>query len=266
MTTAAIFLAIFAWWFSTGVIMLAVRQADRKGGAAHLWLTLGSTPLLALGVVAVGMSLQGQSLALIFAGFFGALAIWGWIELAFLTGLITGPVKSECPKGLAGADRFWRAFGTLSYHEVLLSAGLLALVVASDGAANRMALSTYLILYLARIFAKLNLFFGVPRINLEFLPEPLQHLKSYFRQGSVTPAFPAAITALTTLLVVCAERLISAQSPVSETGFALLTALSALALLEHWLMVLPLPDAKLWRWMLPAPQSKTQEESKTHGF
>jgi hypothetical protein len=35
-------------------------------------------------------------------------------------------------------------------------------------------------------------------------------------------------------------------------GFALLTAMTALALLEHWLMVLPLPDEKLWRWMLPA--------------
>jgi len=25
-----------------------------------------------------------------------------------------------------------------------------------------------------------------------------------------------------------------------------------LATLEHWLMVIPLPDAKLWRWMLPS--------------
>jgi hypothetical protein len=24
-----------------------------------------------------------------------------------------------------------------------------------------------------------------------------------------------------------------------------------LALLEHWFMVLPLPDEKLWRWMMP---------------
>jgi putative photosynthetic complex assembly protein 2 len=36
-------------------------------------------------------------------------------------------------------------------------------------------------------------------------------------------------------------------------GYALLTALTALAALEHWLMVIPLPDAKLWRWMLPVP-------------
>ena len=37
-----------------------------------------------------------------------------------------------------------------------------------------------------------------------------------------------------------------------DVAFAFLAAIAALALLEHWLMVLPLPDAKLWRWMLPA--------------
>jgi hypothetical protein len=30
--------------------------------------------------------------------------------------------------------------------------------------------------------------------------------------------------------------------------------------LEHWLMVVPLPDAKLWRWMLPAQKTMTKEE------
>ena len=42
-------------------------------------------------------------------------------------------------------------------------------------------------------------------------------------------------------------------------GFTLLASLSALAILEHWLMVLPLPDAKLWRWMLPARDNETPD-------
>ena len=63
-----------------------------------------------------------------------------------------------------------------------------------------------------------------------------------------------------------AERyLLRPPAPAEATGFALLTALAALALLEHWLMVMPLPDAKLWRWMLPAPETRT-EESETHGL
>ena len=266
MTTVAIFLAIFAWWFSTGLILLAVRRADRKGGDAHKMLALAGLPFLALGIAAIAASLNSQTIGAVYLGFFGALAVWGWIELAFLTGIVTGPVRDACPKDLTGSARFFRAFGTVSHHELLLTGGLFAIVIASSGVENRMALATYLILFLARVFAKLNLFFGVPRINIEFLPARLQHLKSYFVKGPITPAFAAAITALTALLVVCAERLMNAGNPVSETGFALLTALSALALLEHWLMVVPLPDAKLWRWMLPAPQLKTEEESKTHGF
>ena len=66
------------------------------------------------------------------------------------------------------------------------------------------------------------------------------------------------------------ERLWVAE-PAQAVGFALLTAMTALALLEHWLMVLPLPDARLWRWMLPeapGPILKTsrQDPEGHHGF
>jgi putative photosynthetic complex assembly protein 2 len=42
---------------------------------------------------------------------------------------------------------------------------------------------TFAVLFFARISAKLNLFFGVPRINTEFLPRPLAHLPSHFRRA-----------------------------------------------------------------------------------
>jgi putative photosynthetic complex assembly protein 2 len=34
-------------------------------------------------------------------------------------------------------------------------------------------------------------------------------------------------------------------------GYLLLSVLTALALIEHLFMVLPIPDQRLWRWMLP---------------
>lgn len=244
--------ALFAWWFSTGVILLAVRRADRDGG--HAMLVLAGLPFLVIGAALVVGSLQVMSVAAVYQGFLGALAIWGFIELVFLAGVVTGPMREVAVPGQAGADRFFRAFAALAYHEVLLVVGLFGLAIASDGALNRMALATYMVLFLARICAKLNLFYGVPRINMEFVPARLAHLKSYFTKGPITIAFPIAITVLTALLAVCAERLWSAQTDARSVGFALLTALTALALLEHWLMVVPLPDAKLWRWMLPAPQ------------
>lgn len=242
-------LAIFVWWFSTGVILLAVRRADRSSN--HLQTVVAAVPLLAFGGWAVWASLADTSVTGIYLSFLGALAVWGWIELAFLAGVITGPVQDACPPCLQGKDRFFRAFGAVAYHELLLTVGLLALVTLSSGSPNQMGMAAYLVLFLARILAKLNLFYGVPRINLEFVPVRLAHLKSYFHKGPVTYAFPVAITVLTALLVVCAERLWTATSDTTIMGYALLTALAALALLEHWLMVVPLPDAKLWRWMLP---------------
>ncbi len=244
--------AIFLWWFFTGMILLAVRWADRQGKPAHGMVVLAGVPVLALGVAGVITSLPGDNVAAVYAGFLGALAVWGWIELAFLAGVVTGPEMRPCPPGLMGAARFWRAWNTVSHHELLLTLGLFGLVMMSAGAENQVALWTYLVLYIARVSAKLNLFFGVPRINLEFVPGQLSHLKGYFRQGPVTPLFPASITVLTFATGCFIERLITSTDPVSVAAFTLLTALSALALLEHWLMVVPLPDAKLWRWMLPA--------------
>lgn len=250
-------LAIFLWWFFTGAILLAVRWADRQGGAAHGMVTVAGVPLLALGTAGVILSLAGTSVWTVYAGFLGALAVWGWIELAFLTGIIAGPERRTCPPGLSGWPRFWRAWGTVAHHEVALTLGLTTLALISAGAESKVALWTYLILYVARVSAKLNLFFGVPRINVEFIPARLSHIASYFRRGPVTPAFPLAITFLSVATGCFVERLIGADTAVTQAAWTLLATLSALALLEHWLMVVPLPDAKLWRWMLPAPKPET---------
>ena len=259
-------IAIFVWWFATGMIMLAVRWADRAGGGAHGMVVFAAVPMLALGVAGVILSVSSETVLAVYAGFLGALGIWGWIELAFLAGVITGPERRECPPGLSGWARFMRAWGTVSHHEIALTLGLLAVVMVTAGAETQVALWAYVILYLARISAKLNLFFGVPRINFEFVPCKLAHLKSYFRRGPITLAFPIAITGLSFALACFAERLWGAVMPAEAATYTLLVALSALALLEHWLMVIPLPDAKLWRWMLPAPKNMPNDEGRSHGL
>lgn len=248
---AALF-AIFSWWFFTGIILLVVRRADKSGGAAHGASVVLSVPFLALGVAGLVVSAASLTVMNAYLAFLSVLLIWGWIELAFLSGIITGPERSACPENITGWARFVRAWHTLSYHELLLLCGLLIVTVTTTGSENTFAFWSYLILFAARISAKLNLFFGVPRINTEFVPKPLQHLKSYFRQGNITVAFVIGVTFLSLATACFGERLLSAETAPMTAGFALLFALSALATLEHWLMVIPLPDAKLWRWMLPA--------------
>ncbi|MEM6409430.1 MAG: putative photosynthetic complex assembly protein PuhE [Pseudomonadota bacterium] len=257
---AAVF-AVFAWWFFTGAILLIVRKSDAGEAVAHGRSVFLSVPLAALGFAGLVVSSAEMTLANVYISFLSVLLIWGWIELAFLAGIITGPERRDCPPGLTGMARFTRAWNTVAHHELLLFGTLLIIVLLATGAENTFGVWVYLVLFIARISAKLNLFFGVLRINTEFVPLPLQHIKSYFRQGCLTFAFPVGVTVLTLAAAWFLERTLASETAPFVAGFALLTALSLLAAIEHWLMVIPLPDAKLWRWMLPAP---TRPQDKTH--
>ncbi len=243
--------ALFVWWFSTGAILVAVRRADRHGRRAHKMLTLAALPVLGAGIAGIYLTRGMDDVAGVYLAFLSALAIWGWIELAFLTGLITGPNPAPCPEDTPEWERFIRAWGTLAYSEMLLAASLIWIMVLCWQADNTFGMWTFLILFFARISAKLNLFFGVPNINVEFLPKPLAHLPSHFRRARMNWVFPVSITALCFALGCFLERLISAPDATTGVGFALLAALTGLAMVEHWVMVLPIPDAKLWRWLLP---------------
>jgi putative photosynthetic complex assembly protein 2 len=255
---AAALVTLFLWWFSTGAILWRVRHADRLDGRAHAQSVLMGLPLLALGIWGLGVSLDETDPNGTYIAFLSALAVWGWIELAFLSGVITGPNTDPCPPFARGWDRFWRATLTLIWHEATLVAALALLTYAAWNAANPFGLYTFALLFFARASAKLNLFFGVPRINVEFLPRPLAHLASHFRHARMNWLFPVSVTALTFATGCWLERAISAPTDATLIGHILLAALTALALLEHWFMVLPLPDQKLWRWMLPdSPSTDT---------
>ncbi len=243
--------ALFVWWFSTGAILWRVKRADREGPNAHLWSVVLALPLLLAGFWGLHSTLGDQTVKGVYIAFLSSLAIWGYIELAFLSGVITGPNTRPCPASAREGERFLRAVGTIAWHEIALIAALLVIVSMSQGVANLTALWTFVILFFARISAKLNLFFGVPRIHTEFLPTPLSHLASHFRIAPMNWVFPISITALSFAAACWMERAYSAASDAAFVGHVLLAALTVLALLEHWFMVLPLPDQKLWRWLLP---------------
>ncbi len=264
----AAFCALFVWWFATGAILIVVRRAERAGDKARRLATWGALPVLALGLWGFVVTMDSDTPRAAYGAFLAALAVWGWIELAFLTGTITGPNLRPCPEDVPEWERFLRAWGTVAYHEMLLTCALGGLWLIGHDAENTVGLWTFTTLYFARVSAKLNLYFGVPKINTEFIPEALAHLTSHFRISRLNWVFPISVTALTLAIACWLERLYAATTPSETAGFALLTAITALAALEHWLMVLPLPDAKLWRWMLPAPKQKpdTIRPEGPHGF
>ncbi len=120
---------------------------------------------------------------------------------------------------------------------------------------------TFVVLFVARITAKINVYLGVPNINEAFLPSPVRHLSSHFRKAPMNGFFPWSVTLLTFAAACWIERMIDAPAGSgAAVGFALLAALTALALFEHWMMVLPLPDAALWSWAMPRTTSAPMEE------
>ncbi len=248
---AALF-ALFLWWFSTGAILWVVRKADNQSPDGHVMTALLAMPVVFAGAIALMASLPDSSSGGAWIGFIAAIAIWGWIELAFLTGLVAGPNRAPCPPEAAGWDRFVRAWGTIAHHEFLLVGALAAIAMLSWEAVNQTAMWTFAILFFARVSAKLNLFFGVPKINTEFLPGPMLHLPSHMRIRRLNWVFPVSVTALTLGFGGCINLLMTE----GDVGYAFLAAITGLALLEHWLMILPLPDAKLWRWMIPAQTNR----------
>ncbi len=250
---AALF-ALFAWWFSTGAILLMVRRADHSN--RHLWVVLANLPMLALGGVGLWVSAQEMSAPMVYLAFISALFVWGWIELAFLTGIITGPNRQPLQGSEPEWERFLRAWGTIAYHELVLVGVLSALIWMSLSAANSFGLAVFALLFGARLSAKLNLYLGVRKVNTEFIPSPLAHLPSHFRRAKINWLFPTSVTVLSFIVFAGVERITTVDDFALGIGYALFTTLTALALLEHWLMFLRLPDEKLWRWMLPSRPKK----------
>jgi putative photosynthetic complex assembly protein 2 len=89
----------------------------------------------------------------------------------------------------------------------------------------------------------------VPEVGLQYLPSHLTYLGSYFKQGRVSLFFYAtvAVSSGAWLWLVWQAQ----QGVVALTaGWVLLASLLGLAILEHVLMMFPVPLQKLWGWAM----------------
>ena len=192
-----------------------------------------------------------------YCAFTGAILIWGWQEMAFLMGYITGFRKLPCPAGATESQRFIFATQAIIYHELALIVAGLLIVAFTWGAANQVGAQTYLILWAMRLSAKLNLFFGVRNLYEKFLPDHLQHLESYFRKSAMNLLFPVSVTAASAVAAILWYSAIGGSTSVFDiTSHTLLATLLTLAVAEHWFLVLPIPAEAMWNWALGARAGK----------
>lgn len=236
---------LFAWWFSTGVILYLVGLPR----ATHKWTMVGATLMLGGALLAVAQTAGDTSHAAVYVGFTAALGVWAWQEVAFLLGYVTGALRLPCPVQARGWHRAGLALQTVLHHEIaLLILGALIAWLTWDQP-NRAALAAFSILWVMRQSAKLNLFLGVRNLNEHFLPDHLAYLASYFRRRRMNGLFPLSVLAGSVAAVMGWQVALGpGQSTAAAATAGLSATLLTLGLLEHWFMVLPLPSHVLWRW------------------
>ena len=187
-TTPLIF-AAFIWWFSTGAIL----WLDRRPRETFGWSFAAATIIAVAALIALFISAHEQSVASAYVAFSASIVIWGWHEMSFLMGFITGPNRHPLPAGAFGWPRFFLASATIIHHEIALAVTAVILVALCWGQPNTIGAITFLVLWALRLSAKFNLFLGAPYRAEEMLPTHLAHLKSYFRDRRMNALFPFSI-------------------------------------------------------------------------
>jgi len=246
--------ALFVWWFSTGVIL----YLDGLPRKTFRWSMLGASGVAGLALLALLASRDDTTAVGAYTAFTAGVLVWGWHEMSFLTGFVTGPRTTPCTPGCTGRVRLSQAVQAILYHELAIALTGVAVLALTWGAPNQVGAWTFLILWGMRISAKLNVFLGVPNLAEEFLPDHLRYLESFFARRPMNLLFPVSVTASTVLTALLVQSALAPQAgPFEVAGFTLLAALTGLAVLEHWFFVLPLPVVALWRWGLRSRAAAT---------
>jgi putative photosynthetic complex assembly protein 2 len=251
---APIAYAIFLWWFSTGAILFL----DGLPKRTFRWSMLAATAVLAISIYELKAGNGDMTVGGAYSAFGFALLAWGWQEIGFYMGIVTGPRKELCAEGCSGWRHFGHAIMVSLYHEIgiIVTAAIVYAVVWPG--TNHIGFWTYCVLWWMHQSAKLNVFLGVRNLNEEFLPEHMAFLKSFLNKKPMNLLFPVSVTVSTIVAAMLFQKALSPAATAFElTGYLFLGAMMTLAILEHWFLILPLPFAALWNWSLKARPVKT---------
>lgn len=238
--------ATVLWFVATGFVLWLDKLPS------HTWPVSITLATIASGFAMGGIITTAEETSpwAAYVAFACALVLWGWHELSFLMGFVTGPNRKSCPPGAHGWRRFRLAAATLIYHEVAMFACLAVIAAATWGKANQTATLTFLLLFVMRLSAKFNIFAGVPHLSTEMMPDHMRYLASYFRVGQPRWFFILSVSCIAVVAAWLADLALSSRGGVA-TGYALAFALVALAFLEHGFLVVPWQDTAIFRWAVP---------------
>ena len=243
------------WFVATGLIAWA---DNRERATFSTSLMIGSIAGIA-GLVVILVASLSAAVWAVYLAFIGALMVWGWHELSFLTGASAGPRRGLAEPGLTGVARFRQAAATVMHHEVALALTALLLISLSWDVPNQIGATVFVLMFAMRLISKINLFVGVPNSTSEMLPEQLAYLKSYFGPNRTTVLLAISIIGLAGMTTWFAAMALAAPVGSAEmVGASLLTTLALLGVLEHLFLALPFRDGMLWGWAYPQRKAAAQ--------
>jgi putative photosynthetic complex assembly protein 2 len=238
---------IFVWWVSTGLIF-AMNGLPERTYATSLGIValLAALSVAVLWTIASGTTRTDAAITLV-----ATIMVWAVIEMSFLMGVVTGPRRLACPLDATEWQRFRAACLAIAYHEAAIVVTLALLWWLTADKPNTLGATTFGLLWLMRLSTKLNIFFGVPNPAAELLPPRISYLKSYFRQAPMSFFFPLSVTMATAATGYFLSLALAAPAGSFDAqAAAILAALAALGVIEHWFLVLPFQPEALWGWSL----------------
>lgn len=235
--------AIGIWWASTAILIF-------------LNFIPGARPVVFL--TSLGMAVAGawwmyrnrytRTVKAAYGAFTAGLLVWAFVEASFYTGYVVGPGTSLDPATITGPswDSFVGAVQESLWHEIMVIALVIAGIAVFRKADNRFGLYVFLILFFFHQSAKLNVFFGVVNTGEHFLPETVSGLIPFMTERSMNLLFPFSVTINTVVAWHLLSRGVSRRQPVwARAGYILVGTMAALAMVEHWFLVVPM-DGTLW--------------------
>jgi putative photosynthetic complex assembly protein 2 len=240
---------VLVWWFATGAILWLGRLPRWTFPVTMTGATLG----LGFALAGLHISAAQTSVASAYCAFTCAVLVWGWQEIAFLLGYVTGARRSACPADSRGWRRAWHATEAILHHELALVVLALLVFAASWNQPNQTGWWAYLVLWTMRLSAKLNLFLGVRNLSENFLPDHLAYLQSYFTRRACNWLMPVSVTGATAVAVpLWTAVAVQPADGFAATSLCLVAGLLTLAVIEHLFMVAPIPTAWMWKWGMRA--------------
>jgi putative photosynthetic complex assembly protein 2 len=207
----------------------------------------GATLLLGIALCGLATSSVETTPAAAYEAFACGLVVWAWQLVSYYMGYITGPRETACEADCVGWKRFVEAVRTSLYHELTIIVFAIGLLALTRGQPNQIGVWTFCVLWWMHTSAKLNVYFGVPNLSEELLPQHLHYLVSFMARKPMNLFFPLSVSVSTVVTVLLAQSAMDAPT-FEATGYTILATLMVLAVAEHWFLVAPLHANVLWQW------------------